>query len=764
MLQFSVTQVRQAATCPRILYFDFAGARAKGLKRPRTVTRIWKGGENIQPAGGKLFHNAIEGFNSQALADPQLRALLAQAEGPVPIAQGLGQIVFTRFVNHGTLRGFKGEQQQAFIAALRTYLEELAQVIAFLLNEQKMPMETVLEHLFGHNQRGVQVDFDFAPTPVRVKGILDYMFYDPRHNRQRILDYKLTPADTPANDLFQVCVYALLHHRQFDTKPSAAVLYLYPQRKMFERSWNEIMQQQDTLLDLFASMAAWIEYDAPSGEGMKPPGRAEYCAMCKWSEMCTDTLGPVAEGAWRQWQEAVQTGEQERLPAQAPLQPPKKSDHAKPEANPPAHALWLGHLEHEGQVVGVPPDILRTHTAIVGAAGSGKTWLAKVFTEEVILQGVPVIAIDPQGDLVQFIRAQSAAGMDAAEQARHERYWQTVEARIFTPGSSHARRLSLNPLHLANSAELANIPSPERRQEEADGMFDATAANLVALAKAGGESDSQQAFMFQLLKRLAGYKGHTRLQLADVVAGIQDPEAFGMEDVDLLVKKNEREKLGRKLNAVLHGPGAKLFSGGTPLDLEALRKPDTPGKVPLNVIYLNALSDDAQKQFFVATLAGEIYRWMVTSLDGGDGQNNLLFYIDEARDYIPTGGKSPPAKQPLIRLFTQGRKYGLGCLLCTQSPRSVDYNVFGNCSTKLIGRLESAQDSARVGEWFATSGAVPVWVKQRNGAKPGSFVGRWPGIPPEFEGAVLFSRKLFSCHEGAWPPSKVEEEAATADA
>src|SRR5262249_14600330 len=158
----------------------------------------------------------------------------------------------------------------------------------------------------------------------------------------------------------------------------------------------------------------------------------------------------------------------------------------------------------------------------------------------------------------------------------------------------------------------------------------------------------------------------------------------------------------------------------------AMCRPETPGKTPLNVIYLNALADDDQKHFFLAALAAEIYRWMVTSLDasGGNGRPNLLFYLDEARDYIPAGTAKPPAKPALIRLFTQGRKYGVACLLCTQSPRSVDYNVFGNCSTKLVGRLESHQDLERVADWFTQEGGTPPWLAARKGAAAGSFVGR----------------------------------------
>ena len=136
----------------------------------------------------------------------------------------------------------------------------------------------------------------------------------------------------------------------------------------------------------------------------------------------------------------------------------------------------------------------------------------------------------------------------------------------------------------------------------------------------------------------------------------------------------------------------------------------------------------------------------------------MLFYLDEARDYIPAGARKPPAKDPLVRLFTQGRKYGVACLLCTQSPRSVDYNVFGNCSTKLVGRLESTQDQDRVAEWFSKQSSPPPWLAARKGAEAGSFVGRWPFIQPGIEGAAFRSRRLFSLHEGAWSPDRLEQE------
>ncbi len=424
-----------------------------------------------------------------------------------------------------------------------------------------------------------------------------------------------------------------------------------------------------------------------------------------------------------------------------------------------ADSLRIGAASNDGSPVDLPLAAMPTHVAVVGAAGSGKTWMAKVVAEEAVRLGVPVIAVDPQGDLVQFLRAAAEPpGLSDAGRAMRREFLDRVEPRIWTPGSSHGRRLSLDPIHLPGRDELARIANPDRREEEWQEMLGAAAAQLVGLAKLGGETDSQQTFLLQVFRLLAGGEHGRDVSLEAIAGAASDPESIGLDDPDRLIKKSERQKLARKLHALRLGPAATLFTGGTRLDLDAMCRPDVAGKTPLNVIYLNALVDDDLKHFFTAALASEIYRWMITSLDATTGRPSVLFYLDEARDYIPAGTAKPPAKGPLIRLFTQGRKYGVACLLCTQSPRSVDYNVFGNCSTKLVGRLESQQDLERVAQWFTTDGPVPPWIAGRKGAPAGSFVGRWPQMPAALEGRAFRSRPLFSLHEGAWSPDRLERE------
>jgi hypothetical protein len=64
----------------------------------------------------------------------------------------------------------------------------------------------------------------------------------------------------------------------------------------------------------------------------------------------------------------------------------------------------------------------------------------------------------------------------------------------------------------------------------------------------------------------------------------------------------------------------------------------------------------------------------------------------------------------------------------------------------------------RVAEWFSAHGPAPDWLSGRPGAARGTFVARWPGMAADLEGAIIESRPLFSRHEGAWSPERVEAE------
>ena len=58
--------------------------------------------------------------------------------------------------------------------------------------------------------------------------------------------------------------------------------------------------------------------------------------------------------------------------------------------------------QRSGTNVELDPASFTTHGVIVGQTGSGKTGLGLVLIEEALLSGVPVILVDPKGDLANL--------------------------------------------------------------------------------------------------------------------------------------------------------------------------------------------------------------------------------------------------------------------------------------------------------------------------------------------------------------------------
>ena len=798
-VHFTVSQIRVAASCPRILYFDSLENRRRKLITPR-ITRIWEKGDSETTAGGSLFHATVEKFNRLAGKGDAVRQIVQRTSSKDELLHSIMAFLRKECLNRSQLLKKSPEIIANFSRCFETYMGELADIIHYAKSIKK-DSDEIVDQLFADMPKRVDVTFHVGHQrqPVHVTGRLDYVFFDWRDERLRIVDYKLAPAANPNKDQYQVAIYALMYHHQHRFHCDAAVFYLHPGRHVVEMSWEQVEAQRAKVYNLLASMVEWSRYSAERGIGQLPPGETSDCGSCKWRHRCEPELGAKSQGCLIDWQpekneelevvvidpptitpeevaeeerasdEERSTEEQDSAPADqqaltsnetgvsAPVGAagtlPKSTDAG------PQGRLSLGRLSQNQTPVSIRSMHLCTHTAVVGAAGSGKTWLAKVIAEEAILSGVPVLAIDPQGDLVQFLQRRPEAEIAAKapeELARYREFSERVETRIFTPGTSHAIRLRLNPIRLPRRDDVREA-SAERREEEYTGMIDSVALNLVGLVSAGKKSvDAQQAFVGRVLRSLVESTPRESLDLSEIASAVIEPEAVGIPDADHFIKKSERETLGRQINALAYGPLKKLFTGGVALDIDRMRTPVTPGKVPLNIIYLNALTD-VEKHAFLAALATEVYRWMCCA--GGDpSRPQLLFYLDEARDFLPAGASKPVAKMPVTRLFTQARKFGVGCLVCTQSPRSVDYNIFGNCSTKLIGKLETPQDSETIGKWFEADGPRPDWIRQRTGAESGSFVGRWPGQDASEAGQVFQSRILFSSHDGAWTPDRVEAE------
>ena len=289
---FSVSQVRSAATCPRIFYFDTIKSRAEGQGRTY-VTRVWKSSDRIT-ACGSLFHNAVAQFQNRATTDPELRdathfAYRNPNANPStqdhPVFRAASQLLSNHCLNLSLYHTRTMDQQAAFTKATNHYLLDLVKIIQHAANDPNRPEpDHLLLELFGDNRRAVNVTFQVGVRneQVNVRGILDYIFYDRRKAGHWIIDYKLTPANQPNNDLFQVSLYSLMHHIQHRTQAGVSVTYLYPQPRHLELTWDQVRANESIVYKLLASMREWSQYDETTRTGLKPPGEPTVCSSCRW--------------------------------------------------------------------------------------------------------------------------------------------------------------------------------------------------------------------------------------------------------------------------------------------------------------------------------------------------------------------------------------------------------------------------------------------------------------------------------------------------
>ncbi len=346
--------------------------------------------------------------------------------------------------------------------------------------------------------------------------------------------------------------------------------------------------------------------------------------------------------------------------------------------------LHLGKNPETGAPVRLPEEDLLRHVVILGATGSGKTVLGKAILEEAVRTGVPVIAVDSQGDLASLALAatqESAAAHGTPEDAREE-YWARAAVQILTPGSRHGVARSLNPLKDAPAFEAP---------EDAVLFVDAIAEGLAAAMGYSLTSDSGSRAKDTVYMALqdAWKAGRWPKEVSDLSFLLERETTMD----GALLAHRERAALVRRAKAMTVGAKGLLFTAGPPLDVADMVSWAPKGRTPVSIVYTGGLRSPSEREMVVATLCEDVYHWMVSE---SNGHLRLILYIDEVAGLCPPHPKNPPAKKFLSLLFRQARKYGVGLVVATQNVTDLDYKALGQANTWALGRLLAKQDLDRV--------------------------------------------------------------------
>ena len=120
-------------------------------------------------------------------------------------------------------------------------------------------------------------------------------------------------------------------------------------------------------------------------------------------------------------------------------------------------SIVLGKNKATGEIVSLKKKTLQRHICTLGTSGSGKIVFCKVVIEEAVRLGIPVIIIDPQGDIASLGLSGDPAILQEKGYSPEfaEEYLKNAEVRIWTPASSKGIPLSINPLKFSAGFFLA---------------------------------------------------------------------------------------------------------------------------------------------------------------------------------------------------------------------------------------------------------------------------------------------------------------------
>jgi len=365
---------------------------------------------------------------------------------------------------------------------------------------------------------------------------------------------------------------------------------------------------------------------------------------------------------------------------------------------------------------------LTTHAVIIGMTGSGKTGLGIGLIEEAMMDNIPVIAIDPKGDLGNlaltfpqlrgedfrpWINLQEATNKGltpdayANEQAelwkkglsdwgqdgtRIDKLRNESTVNIYTPGGSAG--IGVSVLKSFNAPPQVIIDDKEAYRDR----ISATTIGLLSLI--GIEADPFTSREYILLSNILedGWNKGKNLSLPDLINSIQKPpmEKVGVLDLESFYPSKERFPLAMMLNNLIASPGFEAWMEGEALDVNHFFY-DAAGKPQVSVFSIAHLSD-SERMFFVTMLLNEILTWVRSQ--PGTGSLRAILYMDELFGYLPPTA-NPPSKGPLLTLLKQARAFGLGLVLSTQNPVDLDYKALSNAGTWFIGRLQTERRGTR---------------------------------------------------------------------
>ncbi len=353
----------------------------------------------------------------------------------------------------------------------------------------------------------------------------------------------------------------------------------------------------------------------------------------------------------------------------------------------PADKLFIGRDENGEPFLFAIKDLTR-HVFVSGSTGSGKSVLFRKIVEVAAVEGIPSIIVDLQGDLSRVMLPRDPEEIEEENREHFKRYLKRVEPVVITPGGK-VNPVNLSPfsIRLVPLARQAQTSEQHKtRLEDVAYAKSVLVANLIpSLSPVSTSFQSIVTFLYYVFSLAA-------LQGIEILSPRRLHEIISKEELvptreQAALSKQARRLLLTTLQHLQVGPNARLHGHGAAFDMDSLIRSPL-GKTRIIILNLTDIIEEPTKHQIIANLLHRIYTW---AFGKPSSEPRLIVGLDELHGIAPPV-KQTVAKNNLLKIVKQGRKYGLCLLLATQKPVDVDANIVGECNTYFLGRHTGRRD------------------------------------------------------------------------
>lgn len=320
----SVTKVRLAFECPRLLYL---GHHFKGMTMFLPAT----GALGI----GRAFHQLSDRFVRHLRSDTTLLALFEGEPDQLDvdaIAQILQQTLYKAcFFPYLQTAIAKDPSKAPALHHLWQGLLGLIQRWAQLLvsNRHYCAAQEVLQKTFLAQELKVEHTFQLPDgTEQRVRGQFDSLVYDFQHQRLCVVEYKTYQSPEPSAQLAQVALYSYMLQKQIGVPIDSAVYSVLPDWQEQIYPWAQLEATVHQLIPpKLMQIRDWLAWQPGQGE---PPPKTIQPSLC---DIC-----PQRKKCQTYFQEYPQPGTSSPAPP-VPLSPPTIGEPGGPISPPTSPSL-----------------------------------------------------------------------------------------------------------------------------------------------------------------------------------------------------------------------------------------------------------------------------------------------------------------------------------------------------------------------------------------------------------------------------------------